>query len=116
MTGDETIVPHKGKRAGKLRQFVPRKPHGTLRSFVLRYAAVNAFSACKEMGLIPEQTSMWRFQMELLKECVSHSSETKSVHCPKKECVLIAKRERHCSSVLPAASLCMCGTALLSTM
>ena len=28
-TGDETIVPHKGKRAGYLRQFVPRKPHNT---------------------------------------------------------------------------------------
>lgn len=28
-TGDETIVPHKGKRAGHLRQFVPRKPHNT---------------------------------------------------------------------------------------
>ena len=29
VTGDETIVPHKGKRAGKLRQFVPRKTHST---------------------------------------------------------------------------------------
>ena len=29
VTGNETIVPHKGKRAGKLRQFVPRKPHST---------------------------------------------------------------------------------------
>ena len=28
-TGDETIVPFKGKRAGNLRQFVPRKPHST---------------------------------------------------------------------------------------
>ena len=28
-TGDETIVPFKGKRAGQLRQFVPRKPHST---------------------------------------------------------------------------------------
>ena len=28
-TGTETIVPHKGKRAGPLRQFIPRKPHST---------------------------------------------------------------------------------------
>jgi hypothetical protein len=27
--GDEQIVPHKGKRAGPIRQFVPRKPHNT---------------------------------------------------------------------------------------
>ena len=27
--GDETMVPHKGKRAGPLRQFIPRKPHST---------------------------------------------------------------------------------------
>ena len=27
--GDESIVPHKGKRAGPMRQFIPRKPHST---------------------------------------------------------------------------------------
>ena len=26
---DESIVPHKGKRAGPMRQFIPRKPHST---------------------------------------------------------------------------------------
>ena len=29
MLGDETIVPHNGKRAGKLRQIVLWKPHST---------------------------------------------------------------------------------------
>ena len=28
-SGDETVVPHKGVRAGPLRQFIPRKPHST---------------------------------------------------------------------------------------
>ena len=28
-TGDESIVPHKGKLAGHMRQFIPRKPHST---------------------------------------------------------------------------------------
>jgi hypothetical protein len=29
MAGDESIVPHKGKRAGGIRQFIARKPHNT---------------------------------------------------------------------------------------
>ena len=33
---DETIAPHKGKKPGRLRQFVPRKPHQTwLKLYVL---------------------------------------------------------------------------------
>ena len=27
--GDEMIVPHRGRRAGQICQFVPRKPHNT---------------------------------------------------------------------------------------
>ena len=36
MSCDETIVPHVGKRIGRLRQFVPTKPHSTgLKLYVL---------------------------------------------------------------------------------
>jgi hypothetical protein len=43
--GDETIVPHKGKKAGHMRQFIPRKPHSTgLKLYVLADAAQNYVS------------------------------------------------------------------------
>ena len=36
MCGDEAVAPHKGKRVGLLRQFIPRKPHSTgLKLYVL---------------------------------------------------------------------------------
>ena len=38
-SGDEIVVPHKGIRAGPLRQFIPRKPHSTgVKLYVLAYA------------------------------------------------------------------------------
>ena len=53
-----------------------------LRSFVVRYAFVTAFCACKEMGLIPDETTMWGFQMDLLKEFVPPSTGTHNVQYP----------------------------------
>ena len=36
---DEAIVPHKGKKAGPLRQFIPRKPHSIgIRLYILGHA------------------------------------------------------------------------------
>ena len=42
-TGHETIIPHKGKRAGPLRQFTPRKPRGTGVKFYVLPDAVHPF-------------------------------------------------------------------------
>ena len=54
--GDETIVPHKGKRCGRLRQFVPRKPHSTgLKLYVLaescRSYVIDMFLYCWKPGV-----------------------------------------------------------------
>ena len=55
--GDETIVPHKGKRCGRLRQFVPRKPHSTgLKLYVLadscRSYVIDMFLYCSKPGVV----------------------------------------------------------------
>ena len=42
--GDETIVPFKGKRAGNLRQFVPRKPHSTGLKLYCLADSVNSYT------------------------------------------------------------------------
>ena len=55
--GDETIVPHKGKTCGRLRQFVPRKPHSTgLKLYILaescRSYVIDMFLYCSKLGVV----------------------------------------------------------------
>ena len=42
-----------------------------LRAFVLRYGAVNTISTCKDLCLVPEETSLWDFQRMLLDDFFS---------------------------------------------
>ena len=35
--------------------------------FMLRYAAVNAFAACKALGLVERGTTMWEFQWDIIR-------------------------------------------------
>ena len=39
----------------------------TVRAFVLRYAVVNAFATCRQLGLCKETTSMWEWQWQVLR-------------------------------------------------
>ena len=55
--GDPTIVPHKGKRCARLRQFVPRKPHSSgLKLYVLadscRRYVIDMFLYCSKPGVV----------------------------------------------------------------
>ena len=57
MSGDEIILPHKGKRSGPLRQFVPRKPHSTgLKLHVLadacRLYVTGVYLYCSNDGVV----------------------------------------------------------------
>ena len=45
-----------------------------VRLFMLRYAAANAFAACKAMGLLDADTTMWEFPWGIIKRwCFSGS-------------------------------------------
>ena len=39
----------------------------TVRAFMLRYAAGNAFATFKALGLVEEKTTMWEFEWDILK-------------------------------------------------
>ena len=38
-----------------------------VRVFMLRYAAANAFAACKALGLVKRGTTMWQFQWDIIR-------------------------------------------------
>ena len=40
-----------------------------VRVFMLRYAAANAFAACKALGLVERGTTLWEFQWDIIQRC-----------------------------------------------
>ena len=53
-----------------------------LRAFVLRYGVVNTISTCKDLCLVPEETSLWDFQRMLLDDFFPEERfAKKEVHC-----------------------------------
>ena len=61
-SGDESIVPHKGRRAGHLRQHVPRKPHNTgLKLYCLADSlhayTVDVYLYCGKRGMMRRSSS-----------------------------------------------------------
>ena len=69
-----------------------------LRAFVVRYAISNSFVACKSIDLIPENTSLWDFQLGFMHSVMPPMYvPPQEVHCPVKSptrgtCKLCGKR------------------------
>ena len=55
-----------------------------LRSFVVRYAVVNALSSCKSLGLVKWTESMWNFQKGVVQDIVGplDRGEDVGIHVP----------------------------------
>ena len=87
--GDATIVPHKGKRAGKLRQFVPRKPHST---GLKLYCMSDAVRPCiMDMYLFEGRRGVVR---NATNDCVGKNTPTQMV--------------QHWQSLAPSESILVC--------
>ena len=54
--GDESVVPHKGIRAGRLRMFIARKPHPT---GIKLYCLADATMGCSVLGRGAEPPQFW---------------------------------------------------------
>ena len=53
-----------------------------MRAFVLRYGVVNTINTCKDLCLVPEETSLWDFQRMLLDDFFPEERfAKKEVHC-----------------------------------
>ena len=53
-----------------------------VRAFVLRYAVVNAFATCRQLGLCKETTSMWEWQWQVLRRRYFAHPLRQEVHLP----------------------------------
>ena len=65
----------------------------TVRAFMVRYAAGNAFATAKALGLVDDKTTMWEFQWDILKQRYFSGAEfnnttptaaAPTVHVPKR--------------------------------
>ena len=53
-----------------------------VRAFVLRYAVVNAFATCRQLGVCKETTSMWEWQWQVLRRRYFSHPLQQEVHVP----------------------------------
>ena len=88
----------------------------TVRAFMVRYAAGNAFATAKALGLVDEKSTMWEFQWDILKQRYFSGAEFKNmtpaaavptVHGPKRfaSCLLCT----HCRNASTRWGCGACG-------